>query len=244
MATLHPTAQERRAIQNSAIHGDESARNFLELIDACTQILEGTNGISLARGMVGEHNDVYGEAIDDALSELMPVIYKISATGWESLKYYVPQEMQAEKEQPTPSTGSYKADQAKALKQMEEDREYLNQAIRQAAESGNPAAEARVTLQYHQAMLHALMFLTPGTNCDDQENISELAETAHKLDHKRAEYAATPGRLGVPEIKAFIENCTTRLETVQKLCTVCQERLQYWTLANFRSFHSTQEPKA
>lgn len=104
MSTLHPTDRERRAIQRHADKGDESARDYLELLDICTQVLENTNGISLARGMVGEHNDVYGEAIDDALSELMPMIYKISAGGWDSLKFYVPQEMQGEKEQSIPPT--------------------------------------------------------------------------------------------------------------------------------------------
>lgn len=88
MATLYPTDRERAAIQRSADKGDESARDYLKLLDACTQILEGSNGISLARGMLGEHNDVYGQAIDDALSELVPVVLDIAAGGWESLKFY------------------------------------------------------------------------------------------------------------------------------------------------------------
>ncbi len=90
MAILHPTESELRAIKRRADQGDKSARHYLELLDVCTQVLEASNGISLARGMVGEHNDIYGQAIDDALSELMPVICKIAANGWESLKYYVP----------------------------------------------------------------------------------------------------------------------------------------------------------
>jgi hypothetical protein len=92
MGTPHPSDQERRAIQRRADQGDESAKNYLELLDVCTRTLEGSNGISLARGMMGEHDDTYGEAIDDALSELMPIIYKCAAGGWESLKYYVPEE--------------------------------------------------------------------------------------------------------------------------------------------------------
>jgi hypothetical protein len=92
MGTEHPTDLERHAIQQRATAGDESARNYLELLDICTQVLEASNGISLARGLVGEHDDVYGQAIDDALSDLMPVIYKVSANGWESLKCYVPRE--------------------------------------------------------------------------------------------------------------------------------------------------------
>lgn len=90
--TQYPTERERRAIQARADQGDESARDYLELLDACRQVLEGSNGISLARGMLGEHNDVYGQAIDDALSELVPVVYKVCAGGWQSLKYYVPRE--------------------------------------------------------------------------------------------------------------------------------------------------------
>lgn len=90
MAEQYPTYRDRKAIQQSANAGDTSARDYLKLLDICTQVLESSNGISLARGMVGEHNDVYGHAIDDALSELMPVIFEICAGGWDGLKYYVP----------------------------------------------------------------------------------------------------------------------------------------------------------
>lgn len=88
MATLHPTDRERAAIKRSADAGDESARGYLKLLDTLTEILENSNGISLARGMVGEHNDVYGHAIDDALSELIPVCVEIAAGGWEGLQFY------------------------------------------------------------------------------------------------------------------------------------------------------------
>lgn len=92
MGTSYPTDRERQAIQARADKGDESARDYLELLDTLTHVLEGSNGISLARGMVGEHNDVYAAAIDDALSELVPVIYRICAGGWQGLKWYVPRE--------------------------------------------------------------------------------------------------------------------------------------------------------
>ncbi len=90
MGTPYPTESELRAIKRRADQGDKSAKHYLELLDVCTQVLSNSDGISLARGMVGEHNDIYGQAIDDALSELMPVICKISAGGWEGLKYYAP----------------------------------------------------------------------------------------------------------------------------------------------------------
>lgn len=93
------TQQERKAIQRRADQGDQSARDYLALLDACQSVLDTSNGISLARGMVGEHNDVYAQAIDGALSELMPVIFKISAGGWEGLKWYVPEEMQQAEEE-------------------------------------------------------------------------------------------------------------------------------------------------
>jgi hypothetical protein len=98
MGTPHPSDQERRRIVSHAEKGNQSAKNYLELLDACLQMLESSNGISLARGFVGEHNDIYGRAIDDALSDLMPVIYKISPGGWDGLKYYVPPEEQTGKE--------------------------------------------------------------------------------------------------------------------------------------------------
>lgn len=88
MATQHPSEKERRSIQASANAGDESAKGYLKLLDTLTNILENSNGIALARGLVGEHNDVYGHAVDDALAELVPVIIEISAGGFESLKFY------------------------------------------------------------------------------------------------------------------------------------------------------------
>lgn len=90
MATPYPTQRERAAIEQSAKAGDESAKQYLLLLDTLTNVLENSNGISMARGMVGEHNDVYGHAIDDALSELMPVIFGMAAGGWEGLWWYVP----------------------------------------------------------------------------------------------------------------------------------------------------------
>jgi hypothetical protein len=92
--TPYPSVGECRAIQRRADKGDQSARNYLELLNICIHVLGGSNGIALARGMVGEHNDVYGQAIDDALSDLMPIIYRIAAGGWDSLKWYVPEDAQ------------------------------------------------------------------------------------------------------------------------------------------------------
>lgn len=252
MGTEHPTDKERQAIQYSAIHGDESARNYLELIDACTQLLENTNGISAARGMVGEHEDVYGHAIDDALADLMPVIYKISANGWESLKYYVPREARKSKGTKNPrerqDSAEQKAQEArrqadflKARQIHAENQEYLQKAMREAAESNDQVVEARVTLQYHQAMLHALMFLTRGTDCDDQEDIDALAETAKELDIERAGYSANPASFTIPEMQEFVQTCTTRLEPVGHLCMVCHERLQFDMLQNFKRFHNSEE---
>jgi hypothetical protein len=234
--TQHPGPQERRAIQASADKGDTSARDYLELLNTCIHVLEGSNGISLARGMVGEHNDVYSQAVDDALSELMPVIFRISAAGWESLKWYVPQELQDA--QPPTSTGSYEVDQQKARKRQAENQEYLQQAIREVSESGDPAAEASVTLNYHQAMLQALMHLTRGTDCPDQDDIDALAETANDLDIDRQAYAADPASFGIPEMQAFIAECISKLSLVKNFCQVCHDRMQYDMLENFRSIQS------
>ena len=92
MATLYPTTGEHDAIEKAANAGDTSAKKYLALLDACTDTLEASNGISLARGLLGEHNDVYGEAIDDALAVLFPAIWECvkDAGGWESLQYYLP----------------------------------------------------------------------------------------------------------------------------------------------------------
>lgn len=93
MGTPYPTDQERAQIARHAAAGDKSAGQYLALLNACESVLDASNGISLARGMVGKHNDVYAQAIDVALSELMPDIFVCveSSGGLESLKWYVPQ---------------------------------------------------------------------------------------------------------------------------------------------------------
>lgn len=237
MGTPYPTGRERKVIQASADQGDKSARHYLELLDTCIHILEGSNGISQARGLAGEHDDVYGQAIDDALSELMPVVFRISADGWDSLKWYVPEEMQQAAKQIAQPTGSYAADQQKARQEIAANQQYLQEALRQAAESSNPEVEGRATLEYHQAMLKALMFLTRGTDCGCQSDIDSLAIIARELDQQRAEYAKRPELFGISEMKAFIAACMTRLERVQGLCPVCHERLQFNLLMNFRTIH-------
>ena len=132
MGTLYPTERERRAIQKSADQGDESARDYLDLLNACTQVREGSNGVSLARAFVGEHDDVYGQSVDDALSELMPVIFRVSAGGWDSLKFYVPEEMQREAQESMDRLKQAVA-HSEALKwlklTLEEDKEEIDAAL-------------------------------------------------------------------------------------------------------------------
>jgi hypothetical protein len=244
MGTPYPTESERKAIQASANRGDESARQYLELLDACMHILEGSNGISLARGLVGEHNDVYGQAIDDALSELMPVVFRISPGGWDSLKWYVPEEIQQAVQQIAQPTGSYEADQQRARQEMTANQEYLQSVLRQAVENNDPEVEARITLEYHQAMLKALMFLTRGTDCGCQSDIDSLAAIANELNQQREEYTKHPERFGVSEMKAFIAECMSKLEHVKNLCQVCLERLQFNILTNFRAIHGASSEGA
>jgi hypothetical protein len=43
MGTRHPTPRERLAIQQRADAGDESAQNYLKLLDGCQHILESSN---------------------------------------------------------------------------------------------------------------------------------------------------------------------------------------------------------
>jgi hypothetical protein len=77
-------------IKRHATKGDESAAKYLKLLEMCVRLLENADGVSLARGLAGEHDDVYMGAIDDALSELVPVIVEIAANGMESIQWYLP----------------------------------------------------------------------------------------------------------------------------------------------------------
>ena len=120
---------------------------------------------------------------------------------------------------------------------MTENQEYLAVAMRQAAESDDPAAEAHITLNHHRAMLQALIHLTRGTDCACQPNIDALAEIASGLEQERAAYAASPASFSPEVMQAFIVECMTKLEPVKNLCQVCHERMQYDMLENFRSIH-------
>jgi hypothetical protein len=84
------TSAELKILQRHANKGDDSAKKYLRLLEACTTLLENADGITQARGLMGEHDDVYMEAIDDALSELVPVVFEIAANGMESIKWYLP----------------------------------------------------------------------------------------------------------------------------------------------------------
>jgi hypothetical protein len=106
MATLYPTDRERREIKRSADAGDKSAADYLKLLDVLTETLENSNGVAAARGLMGEHDDVYGHAVDDALADLVPTILDVAAGGWESLKFYARPEQVPAAEQSSTSDES------------------------------------------------------------------------------------------------------------------------------------------
>lgn len=83
--------RERAAIQRHADAGDTSALAYLKILTACETVLAQSDGISHARGMVGEHNDIYAQAIDEAISVLMPYIFvAANVPSFNELQWYVP----------------------------------------------------------------------------------------------------------------------------------------------------------
>lgn len=65
---------DRMRVQRDADDGDASAARLLALVDALTQAISIIEGVSAARGMVGEHDDVYGETIDEMMGTIVRAI--------------------------------------------------------------------------------------------------------------------------------------------------------------------------
>jgi len=57
----------RMRVQRDADDGDASAARLLALVDALNQAIALTEGVGQARAMIGEHDDVYGETIDEMM---------------------------------------------------------------------------------------------------------------------------------------------------------------------------------
>ena len=94
MSTRHRTANVMKKLQQLAQAGSESAQQLLTLYEACTHVLESTDGFEQVFGLVGDSPDeICAQQLDDALAELFPVILRVSAGGWESLKFYAPPDM-------------------------------------------------------------------------------------------------------------------------------------------------------
>jgi hypothetical protein len=94
MPTQHPTLAVINKLQTLAREGSEDARNLLTLYEECIHVLEATNGFEHVFGLLGDSPDeICAQQLDDALSDLFPTILRVSAGGWESLKFYAPSDM-------------------------------------------------------------------------------------------------------------------------------------------------------
>jgi|SRR6185312_5031675 len=65
---------DRKRVQRDAENGDASAQRLLALVDALAQAIAITEGVGTARAMLGEHDDVYGETIDEMMGVIAPAI--------------------------------------------------------------------------------------------------------------------------------------------------------------------------
>ena len=93
---------ERILVGRDAAKGDESAQRLLALVDALTQAIALTEGVGRARAVVGEHDDVYGETIDEMLGILAPAILTAidvqdAAALEDALGCYLPQPKEGER---------------------------------------------------------------------------------------------------------------------------------------------------
>ena len=81
---------DRATITRHAQAGGASAQKYLDVLTVCEHVLAQSNGKGLAQDMMRSREDVYGIAIDEALSSLMPVMLAVVGGTFEELKWYVP----------------------------------------------------------------------------------------------------------------------------------------------------------
>ena len=81
---------DRATLMRHAKAGDASAQKYFDLLTVCEHVLAQSNGKGLAYDMIRPREDVYGVAIDEALSSLMPVVLTVVGGTFEELKWSVP----------------------------------------------------------------------------------------------------------------------------------------------------------
>jgi PII-like signaling protein len=86
--------RELLRIKRHAKNGDEAASKYAKLLETCIQVLDDANGVTLARGIQGEHDDTYGEAIDSALALIIPVVVDITGSA-DVVQWYLPGEVKS-----------------------------------------------------------------------------------------------------------------------------------------------------
>lgn len=88
METKYPTPRVSHLLKVLTAQGKEDAQIILDIVQACQDALESTNGLDHAIGLVREPDDVLNSFVDDALTNFLAIA--IHRTGsFEGLQWHV-----------------------------------------------------------------------------------------------------------------------------------------------------------
>lgn len=111
---------------------------------------------------------------------------------------------------------------------INDDQQFLNDALRQATESNDPQAEiGLVLLRYHQAMLNAVLDIKHCDACLAVIDLGQLQATARQI--QQSNYA------DYQELQSIVK---ARLGDTAKLCNECQRQYKASLLQFFAQMHT------
>ncbi len=64
------------------------AKKASELLEACCEVVESTDGVDLGIGLVRDSEEICGQIVDGFLNDLMPAIVKAVDGDWRTFDFY------------------------------------------------------------------------------------------------------------------------------------------------------------
>lgn len=111
--------------------------------------------------------------------------------------------------------------------------DYLQQTLRQAAESGDQRQEAEVILQYHQAILEVAQAIEPMGADAGKIDLDSFRAKARGLERQRAWFAREPQLLDKQAMATLVAAVTEGLRDIEKLSAEAQEQIQQAIVTRF-----------
>ena len=119
--------------------------------------------------------------------------------------------------------------------------DYLQQTLKQAAESGNQRQEAEVMLQYHQAMLEVALAIEPTGEDKGKIDLDAFKAKVQGLEQQRAWFARTPETFDHDTMQVLIAAVIRGLQDIQNLSAEAQAHIQRNIVTRFYDIRHPKE---